>query len=168
MVYGICILLFFVAKCWILASRNSMGVRFKIEKIKFSANVSRAIQYRFKHVRENRKGFSWGGEGDEIPSRILGRSCCVVLRLRETVTKYAAWIFIVGQGRCRDPTLSTLTNNPTPSTSPVNSDITVFPAPELVYNDINMVGVPSFWKSYYVCKYTHRIVEKNPVTLTPR
>jgi hypothetical protein len=65
-----------------------MGVRFKIEKFKFSANVSRAIQYRIKHVRENRKGFSWGGEGDEIPSRILGRSCCVVLRLRETVTKY--------------------------------------------------------------------------------
>ncbi len=56
---------------------------------------------------------------------------------------------LVGQGHYRDPNSSTLknTNNPTPSTPPVNFEGTLmFPAPKLVYTDIYMVGVPYFFE----------------------
>ena len=53
-------------------------------------------------------------------------------------------------------------------TSQVNSDITiVFPAPELVYTDIYMVGVPYFLGAILSVQVRTRIVEKNTMTLTP-
>jgi hypothetical protein len=76
---------------------------------------------------------------------------------------------LVGQGHDRDPNsttlkiLITLPHQP----PPVNFEGTiVFPAPELVYTDIYMVGVPYFFEELSWVQAHTSCCQKNPVTLT--
>ncbi len=74
--------------------------------------------------------------------------CDVIFSLMRIIYKISIYLLVLVRVD-RVPNSRTLKilygNNTPPSTSRVNSDITiVFPAPKLVYTDIYMVGVPCF------------------------